>query len=254
LNLPSPLPTGRALVPIGKNPQGHDEYWRTRDGAVMVKVPSGEFTMGSAPDEGEPAQRPQRRPYISEFMIDKTEVTWRQFRRYAKATGAGLPPTPLWGALEDYPVTSVLFAEAKAYCEWVGGRLPTESEWEKAARGTDGRKYTWGNQWDSDRCNSIDGGPHRPAAVGNFPGCVSPYGVVDMAGSLWEWTTDWYADGYPEVSEQDPKGPGHGTHRVVRGGSWLWSRFFLYAAYRHKIEPGWRDVHNGFRCARSVPH
>ena len=252
LNLPSP-PGTPALVTIGKNPQGYDEYWRARDGAVVVKVPAGPFLMGSAEGEGESNERPQRLMFVSEFLMDKTPVTWRQFRRYAEATGAPLPPAPPWGRLEDHPATSVLNGEAKAYCEWVGGRLPTEAEWEKAARGTDGRKYLWGNQWDPDQCNSQDGGPHRPKGVGSFPGCVSPYGIVDMAGSGWEWTADWYAAQYPEVSELDPKeGLPSGTRRVMRGGSWLSNRFYLRTAYRHNIEPNWRNVHNGVRCVQAA--
>ncbi len=252
LNLPSP-PVAPALVPIGKNPQGHEEYWRARDGAVVVKVPAGEFLMGSAEGEGEPNERPQRRIFVSGFLMDKTEVTWRQFRKFAEATGDQLPPAPPWGRLEDHPATSVLYDEAKAYCEWLGARLPTEAEWEKAARGTDGRTYLWGNQWDLDQCNSQDGGPHRPKGVGSFPGCVSPYGIVDMAGSGWEWTVDWYATQYPKVSERNPKGPPSGTRRVMRGGSWLSNRFYLRTAYRYNIEPNWRNVHNGVRCVQAAP-
>jgi formylglycine-generating enzyme required for sulfatase activity len=253
LNLPS-SPAPADLVPIGKNPQGHEEYWRARDGAVVVKVPAGEFLMGSAEGEGqsEPSERPQHRVFVSEFLMDKTEVTWRQFRKFAEATGAPLPPAPLWGTPSDYAVSNVLFKEAKAYCEWVGGRLPTEAEWEKAARGTDGREYPWGNEFDLDRCNSQDGGPHRPEGVGSFPDCLSPYGLVDMAGGVWEWCADWYADRYPEGPARDPKGAATGTLRVVRGGSWLTMSKWLHTAYRHKNDPSWRNVHNGVRCVQHV--
>jgi formylglycine-generating enzyme required for sulfatase activity len=254
LNLPSsrPLPD---LVLIGKNPQGYEEYWRVRDGAVVVKVPSGEFLMGSAKDQGDPSERPQRRVFVSDFLMDKTEVTWRQFRKFHEATGAPFPPTPLWGTPGDYPVSSVLYDDAKAYCEWVGGRLPTEAEWEKADRGTDGREYPWGNEWDQDRCNSIQGGTHRPEGAGAFPDCVTPYGLVDMPGSVWEWCADWYADGYPEGPARDPKGPATGSGRVLRGGSWLSQPPWLRAAYRYKAgDPTWRNVHYGFRCVQSVPH
>lgn len=252
LNLPSSR-TPAALVSIGKNPQGYEEYWRALDGAVVVNVPAGKFLMGSAEGEGEPSERPQHRVFVTEFLMDKTEVTWRQFRKFAEATGAPLPPAPLWGTPGDYAVCSVLFDEAKAYCEWVGGRLPTEAEWEKAARGTDGRQYPWGNEWDPDRCNSLDGGPHRPEGAGSFPGCLSPYGLVDMAGSVWEWCADWYADVYPKGAARDPKGPKTGSPRVLRGGSWLNMSTWLRTAYRYKNDPSWRNVHNGLRCVQAVP-
>jgi len=252
LNLPSAPTSVATLLPIGRNPQGFEEYWRQRDGAVVVKVPAGWFPMGSPEGQGFAEEHPQHEVFLSDFAIDKTEVTWPQFRRYAEATGAGLPPTPLWGTPEDYPATSVLYHEAQAYCRWVGGTLPTEAQWEKAARGTDGQEYPWGNDWDIDRCNSIQGGPHRPQGVASFPGCVSPYGVVDMAGSVWEWVADWY-DRYPEMSALDPKGPDRGDLRVRRGGSWLSMSTYLRTAYRHKIDPDWRDTHNGFRCAQHAP-
>jgi formylglycine-generating enzyme required for sulfatase activity len=241
------------LTPIGKNPQGYEEYWRARDGAVVVKVPAGEFLMGSAEGEGEPSEHPQRRVFITEFLMDKTEVTWRQFRKFVEATRTPLPPEPLWGTPSDYAASNVLFNEAKTYCDWAGGRLPTEAEWEKAARGTDGRKYPWGNEWDADRCNSMEGGPHRPENVGSFPDCLSPYGLVDMAGGVWEWCADWYADGYPEGPARDPKGPETGTQRVVRGASWHNMSTWLRTAYRHKSDPFWHNVVYGFRCVQEVP-
>jgi len=252
LKVPS-SPDQTDLIPIGKNPQGYEEYWRTRDGTVVVKVPAGEFLMGSAEGEGEMSEHPQRRVFVTEFLMDKTEVTWRQFRKFVEATGAQLLSEPIWGTPGDYAVSDVLFNEAKTYCEWMGGRLPTEAEWEKAARGTDGRKYPWGNEWDPDRCNSLKGGPHRPESVGSFPECLSPYGIVDMAGGVWEWCADWYADSYPDKSARDPKGPETGAQRVVRGASWLNMSEWLRTAYRHKSDPFWRNVLHGFRCVQEVP-
>jgi formylglycine-generating enzyme required for sulfatase activity len=252
LNLPSsPVPAN--LSPLGKNPQGYEEYWRALDGTVVVKVPAGEFLMGSAEGEGDPSEHPQHRVFITEFLMDKTEVTWRQLRKFVEATGTPLPPEPPWGTPGDYAVSNVLFNEAKAYCEWVGGRLPTEAEWEKAARGVDGRKYPWGNEWDPDRCNSFDGGPHRPRSVGSFPDCLSPYGILDMAGGVWEWCADWYTDVYLDESARDLKGPETGTQRVVRGASWLDRSTWLRAAYRHKSDPLWRNTLQGFRCIQEIP-
>jgi formylglycine-generating enzyme required for sulfatase activity len=242
------------LLPIGRNPQGHEEYWRVKDSVVVVKVPAGEFLMGSGEGQGERQERPQHGVQVSEFLIDKLEVTWRQLRRYAEASGTPLPPAPAWGHEEDYAASNVLWSEAQAYCEWVGGRLPTEAEWEKAARGTDGRLYPWGETWDADRCNSIEGGPHRPRSAGSYTTCVSPYGVLEMSGGVWEWCGDWYGEGYyAESAAQDPTGPPAGSLRVLRGGSWLNQGLWLRPAYRHRNDPSSRNVHHGFRCVQGVP-
>ncbi len=249
LNLPSSR-TPKALVPIGKNLQGYEEYWRTRDKAVVVQIPAGEFLMGSSENEGEPAERPQRQVYVSAFLMDKTEVTWRQFRKFSTATDFPLPPIPLWGTPSDYAASNLLFAEAQAYCEWVGRRLPTEAEWEKAARDTDVREYPWGNEWDLDRCHSQDGAPHRPEDVGSFLGCLSPYGLLDMAGGVWEWSADWYADGYADGPARDPHGAETGDRRVLRGGAWHSMATWLRTAYRYGNAPDWRSPHNGIRCVQ----
>jgi formylglycine-generating enzyme required for sulfatase activity len=238
------------LAPIGRNPQGHEEFWRTRDAASVVKIPAGEFLMGSPDGQGAPDERPQHRVYVSAFLIDKTEVTWRQFRKFAAAQGASLPPEPVSGSPDDYPVAFVLWDEATSYCEWVGGRLPTEAEWEKAARGPEGWKYSWGDTWDARRCNSISGGLHSPEAVGSYPGCVSPYGVLDMPGSMWEWSADFYADAYyAESPASDPRGPTSGRLRVMRGGDWMSQPDWLRTAYRAKRAPISRNLGHGFRCA-----
>ena len=233
------------LIPVGSNPQGHEEYWRAKDGALVVRVPAGDFLMGSPEGEGEPRERPQRGVRVPEFLIDKTEVTWRQYRKFAERTGSPLPPAPISGSPDDYPVSNVLWKEAHRYCEWVGGRLPTEAEWEKAARGTNGQKYPWGEHWDPLRCNSWMRGPKRPVCVGSYPDGVSPYGVMDMAGSMWEWCASWYRE------NNDPNGSTP-TRRVLRGGSWISQSLWVRAAYRHSATPTSRNVHNGFRCVLDV--
>jgi formylglycine-generating enzyme required for sulfatase activity len=242
-----------ALVPIGKNPHGYDEYWRVKDGSMLVRVPAGEFLMGSPEATGQPDERPRRSVSVSSFLIDKTEVTWRQFRRFAEATGAELPRTPVFGDPDGYPVSFVLWDEARAYCEWAGGRLPTEAEWEKAARGTDGRTYPWGDGWDPRRCNLISGGLHQPEDVGSHPECVSPYGVLDQSGSMWEWCADWYAeDAYAEGRSDDPRGPDSGRLRVKRGGAWMSQPNWVRTAYRGKGSPTSRNADHGFRCAHDI--
>jgi formylglycine-generating enzyme required for sulfatase activity len=256
LNLrePSRPAMGSGLIPLGTNPQGHEEYWRPKDGVPVVEIPGGEFLMGSAAAEGEPAEHPQRKVSVSPYLIDKTEVTWDQYKKFSTATGTPLPETPLWGTPDDYPVTAVTWSEAAAFCGWVGGRLPTEAEWEKAARGTDGRRYPWGNDWDPDRCNTQDGGPHRPEAVGAFPGCLSPYGALDMAGSVWEFCQDWFDEkSYEAGPNRDPKGPTSGHHRVIRGGSWLNPSSWTRTSFRQGTDPSWRDVLHGFRCVQNLP-
>ncbi len=244
----------QGLRAIGRNPQGYEEYWRDKDKAVVVQVPAGEFVMGSLEGQGEPTERPQHRVFVSDFLIDKLEVTWRQLRRHAEATGTPLPPAPAWGPEESYAASNVQWNEAQAYCAWVGGRLPTEAEWEKAARGTDGRLYSWGERWDPDHCNAWEGGPHRPRSVGSFAKCVSPYGVLEMPGGVWEWCADWYAEGYDAAAaSHDPVGPSTGSMRVLRGGSWLNQGLWTRPAYRHRNDPTSRNVHHGFRCVQKAP-
>jgi formylglycine-generating enzyme required for sulfatase activity len=245
---------GVSILAIGANPEGQEEYWRPQDSAVMVEIPGGEFPMGSPDDQGQPDEHPLRTVFVSQFLIDKTEVTWRQFRRFANATGRSIERVPIWGTPDHFPASFILWDEARAYCEWVGGRLPTEAEWEKAARGTDGRQYPWGDRWDARRCNSISGGLHQPEPVGSYPGCVSPYGVLDMSGSMWEWCADRYAaDAYKTDQTRDPRGPASGRLRVKRGGAWMSQPTWLRGAYRAKAAPTSRNADNGFRCARDVP-
>lgn len=250
LHLPSSK-FSNGLVSIGANPQGYEEYWRTLDGVVVVKVPAGKFLMGSPEGEGEKHEQPQREVNVSEFLIDKTEVTWRQYKKFAEAEGLSLPPEPLWGALNNYPVSSTTWPEAQRYCAWVGGRLPSEAEWEKSARGIDGRVYSWGDKWDPTRCNSIAGGEHRPEAVGSFPNCISPYGLLDMTGGLWEWIDDYYDKNHIIKNEADNlRGPVFERERVKRGSNWMNHPTTFRAAFRAKSSPTWRNVHHGFRCVQ----
>jgi formylglycine-generating enzyme required for sulfatase activity len=241
------------LNPLGANAFGYEEFWRPKDGAVMVEIPAGDFIMGTDKPDSSPDERPAHTVYLDDYLVDKTEVTWRQFRKFTDATGLPLPPEPLWGRPDDYPLSSIAWDEARDYCTWVGGRLPTEAEWEKAARGVDGRDYPWGDKWDPTRCNSISGGLHRPESVGSYPACVSPYGVLDMAGSHWQWVSDYYGAGYYAQSPaRNPGGPEQGTSRVERGGYWMSHPEQLKVTRRGKSAVDWRNSKHGFRCARSV--
>ena len=133
-----------------------------------------------------------------------------------------MPEVPAWGWIDTHPV-NVSWNDAKAYAKWAGVTLPTEAQWEKAARGTDGRVYPWGNDWDAAKCNNSVGANHpgKTSPVGSFPAGASPYGCLDMAGNVWQWCADWYgADYYTTSPAKNPTGPATGTVRVLRGGSW----------------------------------
>jgi formylglycine-generating enzyme required for sulfatase activity len=240
----------------------------------MVYVPDGEFTMGS--DKGDNDEQPIHTVYLDAFYIDETEVTNAQYRACVEAGACNAPSRTTYYDDDDYaqhPVVHVSWNDADAYCRWAGKRLPTEAEWEKAARGTDGRTYPWGNDFDCHKGNFDDeqefnvyvvpGGPNcdgyvRTAPVGSFLAGASPYGVLDMAGNVWEWVADWYAsDYYSQSPDRNPPGPDSGESRVLRGGSWRIVaanvRWGICSTYRIVFDPdsGYNIV--GFRCARGSP-
>jgi len=229
-----------------------------KDGAKMVLVPAGEFTMGSPKNEGYGNERPQHKVSLDAFHIDKYEVTNAQYKEFMDATGHEAPG---YWADEKYnqpnqPVVGVTWYDAVAYARWVSKRLPTEAEWEKAARGTDGRRYPWGSNWNSLKCNfkSAADGYEYTAPVGSFPTGASPYGAMDMAGNVWEWCADWYdEDHYSEDPEKNPLGPDSGIRRVLRGGCWMDPpRWSLRCAHRDADYPDSRSSVRGFRCARDA--
>jgi formylglycine-generating enzyme required for sulfatase activity len=250
--LPPPSSAGpRGMRPIGRNAQGVEEFWRQKDGAIVVRIPGGRFLMGSGEREGEPAERPQHAVRVRGFLMDKTEVSWGQYRRFVGDTGRSIPTAPVWGTPDELPASNVTWDDARVFCAWAGGRLPTEAEWERAARGDDTRIHPWGSDWEPTRCNTQDGGPHGPTPVAAYPDCVSPYGVLDLSGSVWEWCADWYADDYYWSSpEENPPGPERGRVRVSRGASWINSRFWNRTAFRQGIDPSWPDPLRGFRCVQ----
>ena len=185
--------------------------------------------------------------------MDKTAVTWAQFKKFARATAASLPPNPpYWGIRDDHPAVFVTWDEAKAYCEWAGARLPTEAEREKAARGTDGRKFPWGNEEPTPQLAVFrrNWGDIATDPVGAHPSGASPYGILDAGGNVWEWVADWFDEKYYEVSpDRDPRGPRTGSARVVRGGSWDSRPTVLSASARNSASRGYREGDFGFRCA-----
>jgi formylglycine-generating enzyme required for sulfatase activity len=250
-NTPTPEPIAGATI-----------VW-DKDSSVMVYIPAGEFTMGS--DEGDIDEQPVHTVYLDAFYIDKTEVTNAQYQACVEARACDTPKDTTYYVKANYaqhPVVWVDWYQAKAYCKWAGKRLPTEAEWEKAARGTDGLIYPWGNTFDGTKLNfadkntsfdwsdsNWDDGYAGTAPVGSYPDGASPYGALDMAGNVWEWVADWYAEDYYGRS------PSPGEYRVLRSGS--------YGGVPHDVRSTNRyypqrpdDVVNsfrGFRCARGSP-
>ena len=232
----------------------------------MVLVPSGAFWMGS--DADTEAERPRRRVWLDAFAIDRYEVTFERYRAFLEATGRA---PPFWGEAwaraydwvdgrppeghGDHPVVVVSWHDADAFCRWAGGRLPTEAEWEKAARGTDGRRYPWGDRYETARANAYgeEDGHLTSAAAGSYPSGGSPCGAQDMAGNVWEWCADWYDPAYySQGPERNPKGPAEGTRKVVRGGSLGAVPALLRTTFRMGNDPSFRAAAIGFRCVKDA--
>lgn len=230
--------------------------------ADMVLVKAGEFIMGSS-DVADAV--PQHKVYLNAFYIDKYEVTNEQYVKFLNTIGRHEGCIDLHSkdckiekidgiykvkkGYEKYPVVEVSWYGADKYAKWVGGRLPTEAEWEKAARGTDGRKYPWGNTYERNKCNV---GLQGLMPVGSYPEGVSPYGCYDMGGNAWEWVADWYSNDTKNTSLTNPKGPETGNYRVWRGGSWLGNQFTVHCAARNYLAPENSKNTGGFRCVRDL--
>jgi formylglycine-generating enzyme required for sulfatase activity len=247
-----------------KVPQGRKQLPRSfsspKDGKEMILIPAGEFIMGS--DSGEENEKPRRKVYLPDFYISRYPVTNVEFEAFVKATGhmtaaekdgnrAGWrhprgPDSSITGK-ERHPVVQVSWSDALEYCQWAGKRLPTEAEWEKAARGTDGRTWPWGNERVDGKCNTREAGVGDTTPVGRYPpACHSRYGVADMAGNVWEWTADWYK-AYPgSTFKSDDFGE---KYRVLRGGSWFNYLDLARCASRGRSYPAARDANLGFRVA-----
>ncbi len=254
---PTPTPTSISTPPSTPTPM--EESVRSSDGALMVRVPAGSFTMGSAADDGEADsnEKPAHAVQLDAFWLDKFEVTNFQ---YAACVQTGVCSPSDWVNDTDYngqtqPVVGVDWNDAFAYCQWAGARLPTEAEWEYAARGPENRLYPWGDTFDAALVNgsgSIDGFD-RPAPVGSFPSGASWVGAQDMAGNVWEWVNDWYAaDYYAQSPSINPQGPEDGNSKVLRGGSWNNHASLLRAAHRYPLAPDNRYDLIGFRCLLSA--
>jgi serine/threonine protein kinase len=254
---PSATPTPIEVLDVGST------KLREADGMVMVYVPEGIFTMGSY--DGYSDKKPVRKIYLDSYWIDKYEVSNAQ---YAICVKAGKCDEPYKSSLykrdsyygnpeyDDYPVVAVSWYQASAYCEWAGGRLATEAEWEKAARGPNGNKYPWGNNDPSCNLANYSFGWHDDCVgdtskVGSYPEGASYYGAMDMAGNVFEWVYDWYAP-YDIYDTNNPTGPTTDQDsRVLRGGSWI--EHNICSTSRFRIDPYERDDIFGIRCVFTQP-
>ena len=234
---------------------------RSKDGMEMVYVPKGKFTMGSTDSDAWDDESPVREVSLDAYWIDKYEVSNGQYQKCVNAGKCTKPSytdsstrSSYYGKAEydNYPVIYVSWHQAKAYCEWAGGSLPTEAQWEKAARGTDARKYPWGDE--SPNSNLVNYGKIKgdTTAVGSYPRGVSPYGAMDMAGNVWEWVLDWYGP-YDAAETNNPQGPGTGDYRVLRGGGWYDVSWDIRSALRNFNFPTFTYAMEGFRCVLPQP-
>jgi serine/threonine-protein kinase len=220
----------------------------------MVEVPAGAFLRGCVGSSSTclAGTTPQRTITLSTFRIDRHEVTQGEYQ-VCVASGACRVPESLFdpGARADFPVVEISYDDAVAYCASVHKRLPTEAEWEKAARGTDGRTYPWGAMRPDCARASFDECTTAPVQVGTHTGDASPYGATELAGNVAEWVADYYSTGYyADAPDHDPPGPLTGEKRVVRGGDWESVLEFLRTFDRDYAEPTARHAYLGFRCAR----
>jgi formylglycine-generating enzyme required for sulfatase activity len=247
----------------------------------FLLVPAGEFKMGDNFNEGEPREKPVHAVYVDAFYIGKFEVTngdWKKFQADPAYDDPKLWPggrpvpkdqSPYWNQAanhgggtpdsDNYPVIGVNWDAATAYCNWLTAktgkkyRLPTEAEWEKAARGTDQRRYPWGNRIDLSYANIVGSQKYDTVKpIGSYEKGASPYGAMDMGGSVLEWCSDWYSRGYYSVSpKKNPKGPEKGAYRVLRGGSFFFEATDARASARSGAWPSFQAFRMvGFRAAR----
>lgn len=239
------LRRSKSLEPVADNP--------------VVEIPAGEFVMGFEGTQALEDERPLHRVWLEAFSIDVYEVTTAQYAAFLAAETRAAPWQ--WETVDliqhgDRPVIGVNWHDAEAFCRWKGRRLPSEAEWEKAARGTDERLYPWGNQSPTKEFANFALGARFSYnqvlfPVGSHERGRSPYGLYHMAGNVYEWVQDWYATNYYEISpDRNPRGSAQGQFKVLRGGSWSDLPKYLLTYGRFKLPPETRNSYTGFRCAK----
>lgn len=250
---------GVAVEKFTQNPTQSDA--KSGGAGRMLLVPAGEFTMGSNFEQNN--EMPVHQVHLDAFAIDTTEVTVSAYKLCVDAGKCSVPkltdPGCNWGKVDrgEHPINCVDWHQSVRFCNWRGKRLPTEAEWEKAARGPKAQKYSWGDS--EPNCTlavmeeSDDGcGRGGTWPVGSKPKGASPYGVLDMTGNVWEWTADWFGESYYASSpSRNPLGPTSGPGRVKRGGAWYFHMESLRAADREFLPPDLGRDNLGFRCAKS---
>jgi eukaryotic-like serine/threonine-protein kinase len=259
--MPVSTPTEEPTATIAPTPQPGSIQVSPADGMEAVYVPAGDFNMGS--NAGTADEQPVHTVFLDAFWIDRTEITNRMYNLCVKAGECGRPYTPGSNThnyyydnpqYANYPVVDLRWTSAEKYCAWAGMRLPTEAEWEKAARGTDERTYPWGNANPNNSLLNFNNPTGDTEIVGKFVNGASPYGALDMAGNVMEWVADWYDAGYYAVSpDMNPKGPADGQNKVLRGGSWFSDLYSVRSADRAYNIPSYRNLVVGFRCAITAP-
>lgn len=228
------------------------------DGMAMVYVPAGEFLMGSTEGYGEEDEHSQHKVYLDAFWIDQTEVTNLMYAKCVNE-GACTPPESTKSYSQDkyfgnpiydnYPVIFVNWNQARKYCQWAQRILPTEAQWEKAARGIEALTYPWGNENPNHELANFSDIIGDTTNVGRFPAGASQYGALDLAGNVSEWVLDFYG-AYPFSSYlvSNPLGPSTGNYRILRGGSWIIGPFLIRSSERFWVSPLYADNDSGFRC------
>jgi formylglycine-generating enzyme required for sulfatase activity len=265
---PTPRPTNTpSLTPIPR-------LIVDQRGAAMVLVPEGEFLMGS--DSWSGSEKPSHKVYLDSYYIDQFEVSNSAFVEFLNEVGnqiEGIAGKAHWveendpdldifrmneiwqvaAGRENHPMNEVTWFGARAFCEWRQARLPSEAEWEKAARGTDGRTYPWGESEPTCEMANFASCYYDSVPVDSYPDWISPYGTYNMAGNVHEWTNDWYAEEYYANSPyKNPTGPENGDFKVFRGASWFNAAFQTRTTYRYPKLPVLTYMANGFRCARAA--
>jgi sulfatase modifying factor 1 len=241
-----------SIKSIDGRPPFEAQKLRTQaDGPIPkdILIPAGDFLMGVIKGK----ENPVHTVYLDAFRIDALEVTNVAYREFVEATGRNVPrywKDPKYNT-DKQPVVGVTYEDAQTYCQWRGNRLPTEAEWERAARGANSRLFPWGDRFDTKRANTRESKHRRPLPAGSYPNGSSPEGVFDMSGNVWEWCHDWFDQNYyAQTSTKNPIGPGNGKKRVIRGGGWTAPHTDM--ALRRGEKPDKTYPSLGFRCAKSA--